>query len=82
MVSGLNIGAASPSDAQIQILVEFLTGETGGPQDEVSASQISRLIIAGNSFASLGGGEYDGEGKKTVNAHIILCRYHIADLYL
>ena len=27
MISGLDIGAASPSDAQIQILVEYLTGE-------------------------------------------------------
>lgn len=67
MISGLDIGAASPSDAQIQILVEYLTGEAGGAEDQVSASQISRLIIAGNSFAPTGPGEHDGEGKKPVS---------------
>jgi DNA polymerase delta subunit 2 len=82
MVSGLDIGAASPSDAQIQILVEYLTGEAGGPEDQVSASQISRLVIAGNSFAPLGGGEYDGEGKKPVNAQIVLCRCYTTDFGL
>ena len=67
MISGLDIGAASPSDAQIQMLIEYLTGEAGGPNDQVSASQISRLIIAGNSFAPMGADdEPDVEGKKPV----------------
>jgi DNA polymerase delta subunit 2 len=51
IISGLDIGAPSPSDAQIQMLVEYLAGEQGGPEDQVSASQITRLIIAGDSLA-------------------------------
>jgi len=33
------------------MLVEYLTGEEGGVKEQVSAAQISRLIIAGNSLA-------------------------------
>jgi DNA polymerase delta subunit 2 len=67
MVSGLDIGAESPSDAQIQLLLEYLTGEASNSEDQISASQISRLIIAGNSFAPMGaGGEHDTEIKKPV----------------
>lgn len=33
------------------MLVEYLSGEAGGIDDQVSASQISRLIIAGDSLA-------------------------------
>jgi len=51
VVSGLYIGSPSPSDPQIQMLVEYLVGEGGGVKDQVSAAQISRLIIAGNSLA-------------------------------
>ena len=53
VVSGLDVGSPSPSDAQIQMLVEYLTGEEGGVKEQVSAAQISRLIIAGNSFAGI-----------------------------
>ncbi|GBE82455.1 DNA polymerase subunit delta-2 [Sparassis crispa] len=51
LVSGLEIGAPSPSDGQIEMLVEYLTGEAGGPQDQSEAAHISRLVIAGNSLA-------------------------------
>ncbi|KAJ7172733.1 DNA polymerase alpha/epsilon subunit B-domain-containing protein [Mycena filopes] len=53
LVSGLDIGSTSPADAQIQMLVEYLTGEEGGPNAQVSAAQISRLIIAGDSLAPI-----------------------------
>lgn len=53
LVSGLEVGALSPSDAQIQLLVEFLTGESGEEHDQLLSSRISRLIIAGNSFAEV-----------------------------
>ena len=67
MISGLDMGPESPSDAQTQMLVEYLTGEASTLEDQVPASQISRLIIAGNSFAPIGaGGEHDTEGKKPV----------------
>ncbi|KAJ7063081.1 DNA polymerase alpha/epsilon subunit B-domain-containing protein [Mycena amicta] len=54
VVSGLDIGSAAPSDAPIQLLVEFLTGEGGGPGMQAKAAQISRLIIAGDSLAAAG----------------------------
>lgn len=60
VVSGLSIGSPSPADAQIQMLVEFLTGEVGGPDDQQLASQITRLIIAGNSLSLA---EYSEEGE-------------------
>ncbi|KAJ4488230.1 DNA polymerase alpha/epsilon subunit B-domain-containing protein [Lentinula aciculospora] len=68
VVSGLNIGAPSPSDGQVQLLVEYLTGEEGGTNDRISASRISRLIIVGNSMAPMlvtGKGEADAEGDRS-----------------
>lgn len=60
VVSGLSIGSPSPADAQIQMLVEYLNGEVGGPDDQQLASQITRLIIAGNSLSLA---EYSEEGE-------------------
>lgn len=53
VVSGLDVGSLSPSDAQIQMLVEYLTGEVGGVEQQISSAQISRLIIAGDSLATI-----------------------------
>ncbi|KAG1754227.1 DNA polymerase alpha/epsilon subunit B-domain-containing protein [Suillus lakei] len=61
VISGLSIGSPSPADAQIQMLVEYLTGEAGGPEDQQLASQITRLIIAGNSLSLA---EYGEEGEE------------------
>ncbi|KAJ8579832.1 hypothetical protein M405DRAFT_802452, partial [Rhizopogon salebrosus TDB-379] len=61
VISGLSIGSASSADAQIQMLVEYLTGEAGGPEDQQLASQISRLIIAGNSLSLV---EYSEDGEE------------------
>lgn len=53
-VSGLNIGSPStPSDLRINLLVEYLLGETGDDEDRKNASRISRLVIAGDSFAPI-----------------------------
>ncbi|KAG6821139.1 hypothetical protein H0H93_005359 [Arthromyces matolae] len=71
VVSGLNIGALSPPDAQLQMLVEYLTGEEGGVSEQIASTQISRLIIAGNSMAQLSlshksePGEHDQPFKKS-----------------
>lgn len=70
VVSGLDIGSLSPPDAQVQMLIEYLTGEAGGPSHQiVPAAHISRLVIAGNAYASQGSGEEEvlGEGKKPVS---------------
>ncbi|OCH95642.1 hypothetical protein OBBRIDRAFT_745437 [Obba rivulosa] len=53
IVSGLEVGATSPADAQMEMLVEYLTGEVGGVHDQAEASRISRLIVAGNSLAPM-----------------------------
>ena len=72
VVSGLDIGSSSATEAQVQMLVEYLTGEEGGPREQISAAQISRLIIAGDSVAPLSlaakGDVFDEkEGKKGVS---------------
>ena len=51
MVSGLDVGALDPPDAQLQMLSEYLAAEAGGSDEQASVSRISRLIIAGNSLA-------------------------------
>jgi len=75
VISGLDIGFLSPSDAQIQMLVEYLTGEEGGVEDQVSASRISRLIIVGNSLATPSARGENGENgreKKSVSLTFLL----------
>jgi hypothetical protein len=75
LISGLDIGSPSPSDAQIQMLVEYLAGEEGGVQEQVNAAQISRLIIAGNSLATLeptGRGEGELERRRPVRITIFV----------
>ncbi|KAF1971379.1 DNA polymeras-like protein subunit delta-2 [Bimuria novae-zelandiae CBS 107.79] len=51
LVSGLDITGTPDDDLLLDLLVEYLTGEATGPPDQTAASQISRLIIAGNSLA-------------------------------
>ncbi|KAL4074533.1 DNA polymerase alpha/epsilon subunit B-domain-containing protein [Scleroderma yunnanense] len=51
IVSGLSIGGTPSADSYLQMLVEYLSGEAGGPDDQILASQITRLIIAGNSLS-------------------------------
>ncbi|KAF9496029.1 hypothetical protein BDN71DRAFT_1446729 [Pleurotus eryngii] len=53
LVSGFDIGTSSLSDILVHMLVEYLTCEGGGLGDQLEASRISRLIIAGNSLAPL-----------------------------
>jgi DNA polymerase delta subunit 2 len=72
LISGLDIGASSPSDAQIQLLVEYLTGEGGGTEDQSFVSQISRLIIAGNSLAPPIITDVPEDDKKQVSEHLFL----------
>jgi DNA polymerase delta subunit 2 len=52
MVSGLNIGPPSSSaDFKINLLVEYLLGEVGIADDQHGVATITRLIVAGDSFA-------------------------------
>lgn len=74
-ISGLDIGSDSPSEAQIQLLVEYLAGEGGGTTDQVAASRISRLVIAGNSLAPVTEGLPENintpEERKAVSCHAV-----------
>ncbi|PCH38349.1 hypothetical protein WOLCODRAFT_149286 [Wolfiporia cocos MD-104 SS10] len=66
LVSGLDVGAPSSGDAQIQMLVEYLTGEAGDASDQAGAARISRLVIAGSSLsasAMSNGNDEDDDNK-------------------
>ncbi|THG94729.1 hypothetical protein EW026_g6796 [Hermanssonia centrifuga] len=69
LVSGFDVGAPSPSDAQLQLLSEYLAGEAGGFEEQVHVSRISRLIIAGNSLAPVVADE-EAEKKPNIHEHI------------
>ncbi|WOO81490.1 DNA polymerase delta small subunit [Vanrija pseudolonga] len=52
-VSGLSIGAESTvPDLKAQLLVEWLMGEDGGPQDQLEGARVARVVFAGNSLAA------------------------------
>ncbi|KAH8976466.1 DNA polymerase alpha/epsilon subunit B-domain-containing protein [Lactarius hatsudake] len=53
-ISGLDIGSTPASEAQTQVLTEYLTGACGDLDGQGFASQISRLVILGNSLVPLG----------------------------
>lgn len=66
-VSGLNIGSPSAAaDLKINLLVEYLLGELGDSSDQKNASSISRVIIAGNSFAPMKEEDPDDPKEDTV----------------
>lgn len=53
LVSGLGIsGTSTAATLQTDLLLEYLLGESLSPNDQQSSSQISRLIIAGNSITT------------------------------
>jgi DNA polymerase delta subunit 2 len=53
IVSGLGFsGTGTENSLQTNLLIEFLLGEALHPASQKAVSQISRLIIAGNSLAS------------------------------
>jgi DNA polymerase delta subunit 2 len=78
-VSGLDIGSTPTSEAQTQVLVEYLTGACGDPGGQDFASQISRLVILGNSLAPLGpiGAPADEENDKEDEKPVRLAVYHL-----
>lgn len=68
IVSGLAFpGADASYSLELNLLSEFLLGEALGPSDQAEVSQISRLIIAGNSIsvADSKPGPEDAGDKKT-----------------
>lgn len=68
------------------MLIEYLSGEEGGVEEQISAAQISRLIIAGNSLATLtptGRGESSDlvQGKRPVSLTLFIYHPHVFILY-
>lgn len=65
-ISGLDVGSCPASEAQTQVLTDYLTGACGDVDSQSSASQISRLVVLGNSLAPLGqvSGAVDEEKEK------------------
>ncbi|KAF7725532.1 hypothetical protein EC973_009562 [Apophysomyces ossiformis] len=63
LVSGLNLGQNAKHDGNCQLLTEFLSGELGCSEDQLSSSRISRLIIAGNSLEKVQAVEDRGKAK-------------------
>ncbi|KAK4192991.1 DNA polymerase alpha/epsilon subunit B-domain-containing protein [Podospora australis] len=52
IVSGLEFsGSSTAYTTELNLLLEYLLGETLGPNEQSELSQISRLILAGNSIA-------------------------------
>jgi DNA polymerase delta subunit 2 len=51
IVSGLAFSGDEGDSLAADLLLEWLLGETSSPSEQTSASEISRLIIAGNSFS-------------------------------
>ncbi|ORY25755.1 DNA polymerase alpha/epsilon subunit B-domain-containing protein [Naematelia encephala] len=65
LVSGLSVGAQeAPADLKAQLLVEWLTGESGGTSDQQDGSRVARLILAGNSLTTPISGEDDKKPKR------------------
>ncbi|KAI3404132.1 HYS2 [Candida oxycetoniae] len=50
IVSGLNIGVAGNYDLKIELLKQYLIGELGADVDKSFSSEISQLVVAGNSI--------------------------------
>lgn len=50
LVSGLNISGTTADTLNLALLSEFLLGEAAGDEDQDLSTNISRLIIAGNSI--------------------------------
>ncbi|KAF2876517.1 DNA polymerase alpha/epsilon subunit B-domain-containing protein [Massariosphaeria phaeospora] len=51
IVSGLEITGTPTNNVSFDLLLEYLNGEATGPPDQSKASNISRLVIAGDSLA-------------------------------
>ncbi len=52
IVSGLSISGDAGDTLTLDLLMEYLLGESTGPEDQASTAQISHLIIAGNSLSN------------------------------
>lgn len=71
IISGLEVSGTEADTLNLSLLSEYLLGEAMNAEDQASVTQISRLVIAGNSISSdiiihHGTGTHE-EAKKTTN---------------
>jgi DNA polymerase delta subunit 2 len=50
LVSGLNVTGEEDGNMELELLLQYLTGELCGPSDQEEAGSITHLVIAGNSL--------------------------------
>ncbi|KAJ3328126.1 DNA polymerase delta subunit 2 [Blyttiomyces sp. JEL0837] len=50
IVSGFGLGEESALSLELQLCLDFITGEVGEEPDQANAAKIARVIIAGNTF--------------------------------
>jgi hypothetical protein len=81
----LDIGSSPVSEAQTQVLVDYLTGACGDFDGQCFSSQISRLVVLGNSLAPLepgdGAADEEKEDKKPVR-HVVFDTSLLPDPYI
>ncbi len=65
LISGLDISGEDFETLETHLLLQYLTGELLGPADQVTASQITQVIIAGNSIADTPIKEEDAMTRRT-----------------
>ncbi|KAL2917497.1 DNA polymerase delta small subunit Cdc1 [Polyrhizophydium stewartii] len=53
LVSGLNLGSQGHMDMRHELLLDFLTGESGTAKDQRAASQIAHVLVCGNLMAPM-----------------------------
>lgn len=51
LLSGLNLGSSWCDQLSVEMLVDYVTGQLGGPGDQQFCSNIVRVIVAGNSIS-------------------------------
>jgi DNA polymerase delta subunit 2 len=76
-LSGLDIGTDVGAEGRLQLLAEYLTGEAGSDAERSSSSDISRVIVVGNSLGLVGAagslaGTTDPTEKKPVISPLIV----------
>ncbi|KAG8901171.1 hypothetical protein FRB99_005504 [Tulasnella sp. 403] len=76
LVSGLEIGLESGTAADhsapevsLQLMVDYLVGEAGGVEDQSFSSQISRLVIVGDSVVPIVLEDDEGNKARRFNAY-------------
>jgi len=76
IVSGLSFSGTDASyDLELDLLLEYLLGEALGPDEQNNVSQISRLIIAGNSISTAKEKDDDEGGEEEDDKKAVQKKY-------